>query len=580
MGTFINNGNEVKSNLFSCTCSDEKNMCVSPKAYGEIKVGEISNYTYNHTNMNYFKTPEMQLTPDEYIRSFSSVDKNKNNSKNNIKKIIYPKLNLNFREENIDTFNKNKFESNPKILELLSLLGDNNNFILSEKESFYIKNKVSQNNLINKLLHYKDDCYYLGFIDKNNNNKELFGTYYYNDGSIYKGFFENDKIKGRGRLILINRFIYEGDFEDGLFNGFGKLYTINGIKYEGNWKNDIQDGFGVEKYLDGSYYSGIFKKGIKHGKGKFYYKNGDLYDGDFENDEMTGWGTLKKKDGKIYYGMFKNHLINGIGVFIWKDNKKYIGEYLNELKHGFGIFYTNDGRNYSGFWKEGKQNDVGVITNIYGQKYYIKYNNGEKCPGQLFSEKEKEDIDKLILEEEKRINKNKLNKIADDLIIQREKEKKVEIEKNDKNHEITEHKDIDVVNNNKNNNTNILDNNNSNKIKIYNSISQKDVKTYNDKKEGILINKDPSTFLNSVITDIGISFNNTQINKKIIINENQKNIQSTISKDGDKNTSQTSKIINNDKSYKNKSCPNMVNIFNNINLNIKEEKNKTEINNI
>ena len=300
MGNIIKNGNEVKSNLFSCTCSGEKNLCISPKTYSELKVGEISNYSYNNTNFNYFKTPEMQLTPNEYIRSFSSANKNKINNNNNIKKIIYPKLNLNFKEENIDTFNKAKFESNPKILELLSLLGDNNKFILSEKESFYLKNKVSQNNLIKKLLHYKDDCYYLGFIDKINNNKELFGTYYYNDGSIYKGFFENDKIKGRGRLILINRYIYEGDFEDGLFNGYGKLYTINGIKYEGNWKNDIQDGFGVERYLDGSYYSGIFKKGIKHGKGKFYYKNGDLYDGDFENDEMTGWGMLKKRDGKIY----------------------------------------------------------------------------------------------------------------------------------------------------------------------------------------------------------------------------------------------------------------------------------------
>ena len=558
MGNIIKNGNEVKSNLFSCTCSDEKNLCISPKTYSELKVGEISNYSYNNTNFNYFKTPEMQLTPNEYIRSFSSVNKNKINNNNNIKKIIYPKLNLNFKEENIDTFNKAKFESNPKILELLSLLGDNNKFILSEKESFYLKNKVSQNNLIKKLLHYKDDCYYLGFIDKINNKKELFGTYYYNDGSIYKGFFENDKIKGRGRLILINRYIYEGDFEDGLFNGYGKLYTINGIKYEGNWKNDIQDGFGVERYLDGSYYSGIFKKGIKHGKGKFYYKNGDLYDGDFENDEMTGWGMLKKRDGKIYYGMFKNHLINGMGVFIWKDNKKYIGEYLNELKNGFGIFYTNDGRNYAGFWKEGKQNDIGVITNIYGQKYYIKYNKGEKISGQIFSQKEKEDIDKLILEEEKRINKNKLNKIADDLIIQREKEKKVQIENNN-NNEINKNKD--------------LDNNNLDKLNYL--ISQKDIKTNINKNEEIILNKNPSNFLNSPIKDIRISFNNTQINKKIVINENQKNIQSSISKDGDKNTSQTSKNINNDKNYKNKSCSNMINLYNNINQYINEENYKT-----
>ena len=53
------------------------------------------------------------------------------------------------------------------------------------------------------------------------------GEYYRNDGSIYKGFFENDKINGRGRLLLINKYIYEGDFVDELFNGFGKIYSLN-----------------------------------------------------------------------------------------------------------------------------------------------------------------------------------------------------------------------------------------------------------------------------------------------------------------------------------------------------------------
>ena len=59
-------------------------------------------------------------------------------------------------------FNTEKFEKNPKILELLQLLGEtNNNFILTEKESFYIKNIYSKNNLVQKLFHYKDNSYYL-----------------------------------------------------------------------------------------------------------------------------------------------------------------------------------------------------------------------------------------------------------------------------------------------------------------------------------------------------------------------------------------------------------------------------------
>ena len=555
MGNIIKNGKEVKSNLFGCTCSGEKNLCVSPNILTDIKVDEIN--SYSDKNINYFKTPEMQLTPDEFIRSFSSVGKhNKNNKKR------FNNYTTNFKEENIKGFNIDKYESNPKIKELTSLLGKNINFILTEKESFYIKDRVSKNILIKKLLHYRDDCYYLGFIDKNNNNKELFGTYYYNDGSIYKGFFENDKIKGRGRLILVNRYIYEGDFEEGLFNGYGKLYTINGIKYEGNWKNDMQDGFGVEKYLDGSYYSGTFKKGIKQGKGKLVFKNGDIYEGDFENDEMTGWGVFKRKDGKIYIGMVKNHLIEGLGIFIWKDNKRYIGEYHNELKHGFGIFYTNDGRFYSGFWKEGKQNGFGVITNIYGQKYYIKYINGEKILGKTFSDKEKEEIDKLIIEEEKRIDKNKLNKIADELISQREKENKDKI--NNKDHNKKSFIKLKA-------NSNIFDNKNLTKLKSIISISHNEIKTNNiSKKEDLLVGISTSNYVNSLLIDTGTSFNKEQAIKNTV---GKKNYKSSISKDAEKITNQTSNLINNGKT---KSSPNLNIVFNEI---FQKDKNIVETNN-
>ena len=143
---------------------------------------------------------------------------------------------------------------------------------------------------------------------------------------------------------------------------------------------------------------------------------------------MTGWGLYKRVDGRIYYGMVKNHFIDGIGIFIWKDNKKYIGEYKNELKDGFGIFYTNDGRNLAGFWKGGKQDGYGVITNIYGQKYYMKFNEGKKVNMNELTMEEKNNIDKQILEGEKKINVGKLYSIANELIIEREKNKKEEIE--------------------------------------------------------------------------------------------------------------------------------------------------------
>ena len=432
MGSITSAGNEIKSNFFGCgRCDGEKNLCSSPNNYGEIKVDELPlkniEISKQTPNYNYFNNPDMKINPNEYVRSFSFENKYNNEESNaiNIKLNNYTKLlNTNYKEEDINKFNTEKYEKNPKILELLQLLGETtNNFVLTEKESFYIKNIYSKNYLVKKCFHYKDDSYYIGYVNKKH-NKELFGTYYYNDGSIYKGFFENDKINGRGRLLLINKYIYEGDFVDELFNGFGKIYSLNNLKYEGNWKDNLQEGYGIEHYSDGSYYQGMFKKGKKHGKGKFVFKNGETYEGDFDNEEMTGWGLYKRTDGRIYYGMVKNHFIEGIGVFIWKDNKKYIGEYKNELKDGFGIFFTNDGRSYSGFWKAGKQDGFGIITNIYGQKYYMKFSEGKKLNNVEITEEEKLEINKKILDGEKRINLGKLYNIANDLILEREKNNK------------------------------------------------------------------------------------------------------------------------------------------------------------
>ena len=87
---------------------------------------------------------------------------------------------------------------------------------------------------------------------------------------------------------------------------------------------------------------------------------------------------------------------------------KIFYEEKNELKDGFGIFYTNDGRNLAGFWKGGKQDGYAVITNIYGQKYYMKFNGGKKVNMNELTTEEKNNIDKQILEGEKKINVGKL----------------------------------------------------------------------------------------------------------------------------------------------------------------------------
>jgi len=566
MGIIVNNSNELKSNLFSCfNYSNEKNSAIND--FGEVKVNGNQEENY----INYFRTRDILIAPQKYNRSYSLIDKNNSKKSDDYISIRSNNYNVSYREENIYKFPKEKYESNPKIKELEMLMGKDSNFVLTERESFYFKNKLSQNYLVQKLFHYNDDSYYLGYVNKNNNFRDLYGNLYYNDGSIYQGFFENDKIKGRGRLLQIDRFIYEGDFEDGFFNGYGKLYAINGKKYIGYWKNDMQEGLGVEIYTDGSSYTGMYIKGMKTGKGKYVFKNGDIYEGDFLNEEMTGWGMFKRKDGKIYYGMVKNHIIEGIGIFIWNDNKRYIGEYHNELKEGFGIYYSNDGRFYAGFWKDGKQDGYGVLNNVYGQKYYLKYKNGIKVPLPVLSEEDKKGIDDLILEAEKKIDIEKLNKKAEEIMLQKENEKK-ELKIIGKN-----------INNNSSNNKDIYINKNiiSENVKsmqTYNNISTNlnNISVNNNGNE-ISNNISPFKIENSKDDENANSLNNIQMKNESNDKKENLNKSSYSKNEGDNITAQTSKLLGDIIiKYKNKSSINLNAHFILDNNNIKEMKNKSE----
>ena len=153
MGSVTRDGNEIKSNFFGCgRCDGEKNICSNPNTYGEIKVDELPVKNIDLPNqtpdLNYFNNPEMRIKPNEFVRSFSFENKyiNAESDAINIKLKNYTKLlNTNYKEEDINKFNIDKFEKNPKILELLQLLGEKtNNFILTEKESFYLKNIYSK----------------------------------------------------------------------------------------------------------------------------------------------------------------------------------------------------------------------------------------------------------------------------------------------------------------------------------------------------------------------------------------------------------------------------------------------------
>ena len=53
------------------------------------------------------------------------------------------------------------------------------------------------------------------------------------DGSLYEGYWKNDKANGRGRLIHADGDVYEGDWKDDKAHGYGIYIHNDGKRYEG-----------------------------------------------------------------------------------------------------------------------------------------------------------------------------------------------------------------------------------------------------------------------------------------------------------------------------------------------------------
>lgn len=87
------------------------------------------------------------------------------------------------------------------------------------------------------------------------------------DGSLYEGFWKNNKANGRGRLIHADGDVYEGEWKDDKAHGLGVYSHADGARYEGYWMEDKQHGKGVERWPDGAVYDGNYNEGQKHGEG-------------------------------------------------------------------------------------------------------------------------------------------------------------------------------------------------------------------------------------------------------------------------------------------------------------------------
>lgn len=118
-----------------------------------------------------------------------------------------------------------------------------------------------------------------------------YGNYYFLNGDVYSGEFQQGKRQGKGSLKFANSAeIYEGEFLNNLFHGHGVYYYKSGNVYDGSWNEDKKHGQGTYKFANGDYYIGEFSNNLKNGLGKYYHaKNNFFQEGIWKDDKFVNF---------------------------------------------------------------------------------------------------------------------------------------------------------------------------------------------------------------------------------------------------------------------------------------------------
>lgn len=113
----------------------------------------------------------------------------------------------------------------------------------------------------------------------------------------YKGIFKGGLKNGNGKFFYNDGSIFEGFWEKGEKCGWGMNFDCLQRKvFEGFWNNGEKNGFGVEFY-DQFRFEGQFRNGKKEGVGKMYWDNGIIVPGIWENNVKIE--TLTMNDNRL-----------------------------------------------------------------------------------------------------------------------------------------------------------------------------------------------------------------------------------------------------------------------------------------
>lgn len=141
------------------------------------------------------------------------------------------------------------------------------------------------------------------------------------DGTIYKGDFQNGLRHGKGIMVFSNGAVYEGEFQYGLRSGFG-IYTYEtGHVYQGQFENNHPNGAGRMTNPVGDVFIGKFWNGVPHGTIEIVYHTGVIYKGSYAGGKRKGTGELILAPGVSLVGEWKKNRLDGKAVLRIEDQE-------------------------------------------------------------------------------------------------------------------------------------------------------------------------------------------------------------------------------------------------------------------
>ena len=212
------------------------------------------------------------------------------------------------------------------------------------------------------------------------------GTYYFVNGDVYVGEFENGIFHGPGVLRKANfregkkdciGRSYSGNWKNGSRSGKGKYHTGFGDFYDGEFLNDTYHGYGVMLYQNGDRYTGAWEKGKWHGEGEILFVNGNSYKGFFFKNMYHGEGMFRfGPSGGSYTGGWRLGMKHGIGKRNFASGAEYEGEYVDNEMCGKGIYKSAIGDLYVGTFKDSRFHGEGTLIKCTGDRYRGQFQKG------------------------------------------------------------------------------------------------------------------------------------------------------------------------------------------------------------